>query len=198
MLAATTEGGSGGRPPVPDDELPGLFGYLTEIPKPIIAAVNGVAAGGGFLLAIKCDLRIASTDAAFTSIFTKRGLIAEHGATWFLPRQIGTAAALDLLWSSRKIGADEALRLGLVQQVVAPEELLDTARAYIADLAANVAPQALADTKRLVYSHGGTALRDALIEADEATWAAVGRPDAKEGALSLLEKRAPNFQRVGG
>ena len=120
QLARTTEGGSSGRPPVPDDEMPGLFGYLTDIPKPIIAAVNGVTAGGGFLLAAKCDLRFASTAAAFTTIFTKRGLIAEHGLTWFLPRQIGTGAALDLMWSSRKIDADEALRLGLVQQVVAP------------------------------------------------------------------------------
>jgi enoyl-CoA hydratase/carnithine racemase len=197
VLAKTTEGGSAGRPAVSEDELPGLFGYFTDVPKPIIAAVNGVTAGGGFVLATKCDLRFASTQAAFTSVFTKRGLIAEHGTTWILPRLIGTGAALDLLWSSRKIDAEEALRLGLVQQVVAPEDLLDTARAYVADLAANVAPKALADTKRLVYSHGGLGLRPALLEADEATWAAVGRPDAREGAVSLLERRAPNFERVG-
>jgi enoyl-CoA hydratase/carnithine racemase len=197
VLAKTTEGGSSGRPAVADDEMPGLFGYFTEVPKPIIAAVNGVTAGGGFVLATKCDLRFASTEAAFTSVFTKRGLIAEHGTTWILPRLIGTGAALDLLWSSRKIGAEEALRLGLVQQVVAPDELLATASAYVADLAANVAPKALADTKRLVYSHGGLALRPALVEADEATWAAVGRPDAREGAMSLLERRPPSFERVG-
>ena len=197
VLAKTTEGGSAGRPPVSDDELPGLFSYFTQQPKPIIAAVNGVTAGGGFVLATKCDLRFASTNAAFTSVFTKRGLIAEHGTTWILPRLIGTGAALDLLWSSRKIDADEALRLGLVQQVVAPDELLDTARAYVVDLAANVAPKALADTKRLVYSHGGLGLRPALLEADEATWEAVGRPDAREGAVSLLERRAPDFERIG-
>ncbi len=198
VLAKTTEGGSAGRPAVADDEMPGLFGYFTEIPKPIIAAVNGVTAGGGFVLATKCDLRFASTEAAFTSVFTKRGLIAEHGTTWILPRLIGTGAALDLLWSSRKIDAEESLRLGLVQQVVAPDALLDTAKAYVADLAANVAPKALADTKRLVYSGGGLGLRPALVEADEATWIAVGRPDAREGAMSLLERRAPNFERVGG
>lgn len=197
QLARTTEGGSSGRPPAPDGEMPGLFGYLTDIPKPIIAAVNGVTAGGGFLLAAKCDLRFASTDAAFTTVFTKRGLIAEHGLTWFLPRQIGTGAALDLMWSSRKIGAEEASRLGFVQQVVAPDELLATARTYIADLAVNVAPHALADTKRLVYAHGGMDLRAAVVDADEATWAAVGRPDAKEGAMSLLERRAPHFERLG-
>jgi enoyl-CoA hydratase/carnithine racemase len=198
VLKATTEGGSAGRPAVRDDELPGLFSYFTEQPKPIIAAVNGVTAGGGFVLATMCDLRFASTNAAFTSVFTKRGLIAEHGTTWTLPRQIGTGAALDLLWSSRKIGAEEALQLGLVQRVVEPDELLPTAIGYVADLAANVAPAAIADTKRLVYSHGGLPLRPALLEADEATWAAVGRPDAREGAMSLLERRPPNFTRVGG
>lgn len=195
-LAATTSGGGSGRPAL-TDQLPGLFSYLLEVPKPIIAAVNGVAAGGGFVLAAKCDLRFASTNAAFTTIFTKRGLIAEHGMTWLVPRLVGTGAALDLLWSSRKIGADEALRLGLVQQVVEPDALLDTARAYIADLAANVAPRAIADTKRLVYAHGGLGVREAFVEADDATWAAVGRPDAREGAMSLLERRAPSFERVG-
>ena len=151
VLAKTTEGGSGGRPPVDEHVLPGLFSYFTQQPKPIVAAVNGVTAGGGFVLATMCDLRFASTDAAFTAVFTKRGLIAEHGTTWILPRLIGTGAALDLLWSSRKIGAEEALQLGLVQRVVAPDELLPLATGYVADLAANVAPKALADTKRLVY-----------------------------------------------
>ena len=197
VLAATTQGTAGDAPAVADDELPGLFNYLMQQPKPIIAAVNGVAAGGGFLLAAMCDLRFASTGATLISIFTKRGLIAEHGLTWLLPRQIGIGAALDVLWSSRKIGADEALRLGLVQQVVAPDELLDTTRAYVADLAANVAPKAIAETKRLVYAHGGEAMRAALVEASQATIAAVGRPDAREGAAALVEKRAPKFERVG-
>ena len=131
VLAATTAVGSSGRPPVADDELPGLFSYFTEQPKPIIAAVNGVVAGGGFVLASMCDLRFASTAAAFTAVFTKRGLIAEHGTTWILPRLVGTGAALDLLWSSRRFDADEALRLGFVQQVVAPDDLLDVARRYV-------------------------------------------------------------------
>jgi enoyl-CoA hydratase/carnithine racemase len=198
VLAKTTEGGSSGRPPVAEDELPGLFGYFNDVPKPIIAAVNGVTAGGGFVLATKCDLRFASTAAAFTAVFTKRGLIAEHGMTWILPRLVGTGHALDLLWSSRKIDAEEAYRIGLVERVVPPDQLLDTARAYVVELAENVAPKALADTKRLVYAHGGKMLRDALVEADEATWAAVGRPDAREGAMALLERRPPRFERIGG
>jgi enoyl-CoA hydratase/carnithine racemase len=198
VLAATTEGRSGGRPAVSDDELPGLFSYFTQQPKPIIAAVNGVTAGGGFVLAAMSDLRFASTQAAFTVVFSKRGLVAEHGTTWLLPRQVGLGAALDLLWSSRKIDAAEAYRIGLVERVVEPAELLPTARAYIEDLAANVSPASIADTKRMVYAHVGGALRPSLLDADEATWAAVGRPDAREGAQSLLERRPPRFERLGG
>jgi enoyl-CoA hydratase/carnithine racemase len=197
VLASTTEGAGGERPAVAEDQLPGLFSYLTQQPKPIIAAVNGVVAGGGFVLASMCDLRFASTQAAFTVVFSKRGLIAEHGITWLLPRQVGIGAALDLMWSSRKIDATEALRIGLVQQVVEPDQLLTAARTYVEDLAANVSPASLADTKRLVYAHGGSAMRPALVEADEATWNAVTRPDAREGARSLLERRPPSFDRLG-
>jgi len=197
VLAATTEGRSEGRPAVSEAELPGLFSFFTEQPKPIIAAVNGVAAGGGFVLAVKCDLRFASTQAAFTVVFSKRGLVAEHGTTWLLPRQVGLGDALDLMWSSRKIDAAEAERIRLVQRVVEPDELLPAARAYIEDLAANVSPASLADTKRMAYAHSGLELRPALIDADEATWAAVGRTDAREGAHSLLERRPPAFDRLG-
>ena len=118
VLAATTEGRTEGRPSVTEDQLPGLFSYFTQQPKPIIAAVNGVTAGGGFVLSAMSDLRFASTAAAFTVVFSKRGLVAEHGTTWLLPRQIGLGAALDLAWSSRKIDAAEAYRIGLVERVV--------------------------------------------------------------------------------
>ena len=86
----------------PEDELPGLFSYLLEIPKPIIAAINGVAAGGGLILALMSDLRFASRDAALTTVFLKRGLVAEHGSSWLLPRLVGVSRALDLLWMSDK------------------------------------------------------------------------------------------------
>ena len=197
VLAATTTAGSSARRPIGEDELPGLFSYFLQQPKPIIAAVNGVVAGGGFVLAAMCDLRFASTDASFTTVFSKRGLIAEHGTTWILPRLVGTGAALDLLWSSRRFDAEEAARLGLVQQVVAPADLLDTARRYVIELAENVSPAAIADNKRLVYAHGGCDVRTALVEADEATWAAIDRPDAAEGATALVERRPPRFPRLG-
>jgi enoyl-CoA hydratase/carnithine racemase len=195
VLQQTTTTGSSSRPKT--DDVPGLFTWLLSIPKPIISAVNGVAAGGGFVLTVMSDLRIASTNGSFTSIFSKRGLIAEHGTTWIVPRLIGTGAALDLLWSSRKIDGTEAHRIGLVQQVVEPDDLLAACRRYIVDLAENVSPASLADTKRLVYTGFGVPYPDALQEIDGVQYAALDRVDAKEGAAALIEKRAPAFSRLG-
>ena len=194
MDTATT--GSSSRPRT--SGVPGMFTWLLSAPKPVVAAVNGVAAGGGFVLATMSDIRIASESASFTVVFSKRGLIAEHGTTWILPRLIGTGAALDLLWSSRRIDATEAMRLGLVQQVVTPDRLLDATREYLADLAANVSPASMADTKRLVYGQLGVGYPEALQETDEVQYAALDRFDAKEGAAALIEKRAPSFPRLGG
>jgi enoyl-CoA hydratase/carnithine racemase len=195
VLGATTTAGSSSRPKT--DEIPGLFTWLLAIPKPIIAAVNGVAAGGGFVLAVMADIRIASTSGSFTSIFSKRGLIAEHGTTWIVPRLIGAGAALDLLWTSRTIDAAEAYRLGLVQRVVEHDDLVAAARHYIVDLTENVSPASLADTKRLVYRHLGVGYEDALREVDDVQYAALDRVDAKEGAAALLERRRPTFPRLG-
>ena len=170
---------------------------MTGMDLPIIAAVNGVAAGGGFVLAAKCDLRFASVDASFVTIFSKRGLIAEHGLTWLLPRQIGTGDALDLLWSSRRIDAAEAHRVGLVQAVVPADELVDHAIAYVHDLAEHVSPTSLAVTKRLVYGQLGADMAEAFTQADDATWEGVEHPDATEGARAYIERRPPRFERVG-
>ncbi|MFV0524043.1 MAG: enoyl-CoA hydratase-related protein [Acidimicrobiales bacterium] len=207
-LAAFAETGSAGRgggdtgdgadhPAPGEDHLHGLFSYLIQQPKPIIAAINGVAAGGGFVLAAKCDLRFASTAASFTTVFSKRGLIAEHGTTWLMPRMVGVGDALDLLWSSRRIDATEAHRIGLVQRVVPADELVSDAVAYVDDLTANVSPASLADTKRLTYRHLGLDHTTAFEEADVAGWAAMDRPDAREGVASLIERRPPAFERLG-
>lgn len=195
VLQQTATAGSSTRPTT--DDVPGLFTWLLSVPKPVISAVNGVAAGGGFVLTVMSDLRIASTNAAFTTIFSKRGLIAEHGTTWIVPRLLGAGAALDLLWSSRKIDAAEAHRIGLVQQVVETDDLLAAARRYVVDLAENVSPASIADTKRLVYAHLGIGYPDALRETDEVQYAALDRIDAKEGAAALMEKRAAQFPRLG-
>ncbi|MBT4493782.1 MAG: enoyl-CoA hydratase [Gammaproteobacteria bacterium] len=179
------------------DDLPGIFSYLLEVPKPVVAAINGVAAGGGLILALMSDIRIASTKAAMTTVFLKRGLIAEHGSSWILPRLVGTGRALDLLWASDKIDAEEALRLGLVDRLVEPDQLVADAVAYIEKLAVTSAPAAIAETKRLVYGHLGKGYREALEEANVSQSEFVARDDAREGAMALLEKRAPEFRRLG-
>ena len=199
LRETTSDGGASRRPSgQAGPDLPGMFSYFIETPKPIIAAVNGVAAGGGLVLAAMADVRIASREARFTTTFLKRGLIAEHGTSWNLPRMLGPGRALDLLWTSRMVDADEAERIGLVEYVVEPAELMAFSREYVATIARDAAPMTVADTKRLVYGHMGVDYRDALAEGDRVQWDAVARPDAKEGARALLEKRAPKFERLGG
>jgi enoyl-CoA hydratase/carnithine racemase len=193
---------SGATPEEPEtgdaDELPALFGYLLRIPKPVIAAINGVAAGGGFVLAMMCDLRFASDDSSFTTAFSKRGLIAEHGTSWLLPRLVGTSSALDLLWSARRIDSDEALRIGFVDRVVPRARLLDEVRAYVRELAANVSPRSLAVIKSQIYRHWSLSMESALDDADQLMKQALGHPDAAEGVASFIERRSPRFQRYKG
>ncbi len=197
QLVRTTSGeGPSGAATNPDD-LPGMFSYLLRVPKPVIAAVNGVAAGGGLILALMSDLRIASRNASFVTIFLKRGLIAEHGSSWLLPRLVGVGRALDLLWTNDRIDAETAHRIGLVEHLADPDALIDTAREHVQRIAASSAPAAIAETKRLVYAHLGTGYAQALREADEAQWKFVTAPDAQEGAKALIEKRPARFGRLG-
>ena len=205
LAAVTQESRSGAptgarsnAPPPNPDALPGIFSYLLDVPKPVIAAINGVSAGGGLILALMSDIRIASRSASFTTVFLKRGLIAEHGVSWILPRLVGTGRALDLLWMSDKIDADEALALGLVDKVVEPDQLIANACDYVKRLAVTSAPAAVAATKRLVYKHLGVGYVDALREAEVIQNQFVAAPDAAEGAAALIEKRAPRFKRLGG
>ncbi len=201
-LARSAKAGSSvdGQPAsaVPDDELPALFSYLLRVSKPVIAAVNGVAAGGGFVLAMMCDLRFAAQGASFTTAFSKRGLIAEHGTSWLLPRLVGTSRALDLLWSSRRIDAAEALRMGFVDRIVPGERLLDEAGSYLRDLAANVSPRSLAVMKSQIYRHLSAGLEPAIRESDKFMREALTHPDATEGVASFLERRPPRFARWPG
>jgi enoyl-CoA hydratase/carnithine racemase len=200
VLRQTTEAGqserSGGE--AASRDLPGIFSYLPMVSKPVISAVNGVAAGAGFVLAMMSDLRFGADVASFTTIFSKRGLIAEHGTSWLLPRLVGPSRALDLLWSSRRIQADEALRIGLLDRVVPAAELLDAVVAYVDDLAANISPGAIAVMKSQVYRHLSAAMEPALADADRLTQAQLKHPDAREGAMALIERRAPKFQPWSG
>jgi enoyl-CoA hydratase/carnithine racemase len=173
---------------------PGMFSYLPLISKPVISAVNGVAAGGGFVLAMMSDLRFGSESASFTTVFSKRGLIAEHGTSWVLPRLVGPSRALDLLWSSRRVNSDEALRIGLLDRVVPQDALLEAVVAYVHELAAQISPSAIAVMKSQVWRHLSEPMLPALADADRLTQAQLKHPDAYEGAMSLIERRAPNFQ----
>src|SRR5262247_4353699 len=133
---------------------------MRDAPQPIIAAINGAAAGAGFNLALGCDIRIASTAAKFSQAFVKRGLHPDWGGTYFLPRIVGTAKACELTWTGEVIDAQEALRLGIVSKVVAPEELMSTAQSLARAIAAGP-PTAIRLAKRGLYHSEETDLRGA-------------------------------------
>lgn len=169
---------------------------ITQISKPVIAAVNGAAAGLGLVQALMCDIRFAADTAKFTCAFSKRGLIAEYGISWVLPRLVGQANALDLLMSSRIVLAKEAQELGMVNRVVPADQLMDVVMAYAADLAQNVSPSSMSVMKRQVYGDYmkdvDTASKDALVLMGQS----FGRPDFKEGVQSFVQKRQADFPPV--
>jgi enoyl-CoA hydratase/carnithine racemase len=192
--AAPGAGAGGGGTGAVRRDPPGVFSYLPQVSKPVIAAVNGVAAGAGFILAMMSDLRFGSDAASFTTVFSKRGLIAEHGASWLLPRLLGPARALDLLWSSRRIDAAEALRIGFLDRLTPAEELIDAVVAYADDLAAQISPRAIAIIKSQVYRHLSDAMLPSLEDSHRLMEETLKHPDAAEGAMALIERRAPRFQ----
>ena len=165
-----------------------------SVPKPVIAAVNGACAGIGMVQALMCDIRFAAAGAKFTTAFSRRGLIAEYGMSWVLPRLVGTSRAMDLLFSGRVFLAEEAAAMGLVSDVVPAEHLLDHALAYAADLAVNASPTSMAVMKQQVYADQTRGLVEATDDAIELMKASLRRPDFKEGVASFLAKRPPAFQ----
>jgi len=173
------------------------YAWLMAVRKPIIAAVNGPCAGLGFAIALLCDLRFAAESAVFTSAFANRGLIAEHGTSWILPRLVGPSNALDIMWTGRKFDAAEAYRLGVVNRVVADGELLEAARSYLVDLTSRSSPTSLMIMKQQIYRHLMQPVGEALRESDRLMAESISRPDFKEGVASYLEKRPPRFERVG-
>jgi enoyl-CoA hydratase/carnithine racemase len=167
--------------------------HTTTIPKPVIAAINGACAGIGLCQAMMCDLRFAAAGAKFTTAFARRGLIAEHGSSWILPRLVGPARALDLLMSGRVFLAEEAAQLGLVNEVVAPEQLLDRTLGYAADLAANSSPASMAVMKQQVYADYGVGVEEATNRSLPLMAASLRADDFREGVKSFVEKRPPSF-----
>ena len=165
---------------------------MRGLPKPIVAAINGVAAGAGASLALASDIRIASETASFALAFGRVGLVPDSGATWFLPRLVGSARASELALLNDPVSAPDALRLGLVGRVVAADQLAAEAKAIAARLAAG-APKAIALTKRALDAAWDHDL-DATLEYEAHLQDLAGRTkDHAEGMAAFIEKRQPRF-----
>lgn len=172
------------------------FTYLMTIRKPVIAAVNGACAGLGLSIALLCDLRFAADTAKFVTSFSQRGLVAEHGQSWILPRVVGPSRALDLFWSSRRVMADEAKEIGMVDRVFPPDQLLEKTIAYVNELASSAAPNSLMIMKQQVYRHMNMSLGDAMRETNVLMDDSIVKDDFKEGVASFMEKRPPRFAKI--
>ena len=166
---------------------------MRDCPKPVIAAVNGAAAGAGMNVALACDMRIASSAAKFSQAFVKRGLAPDWGGSYFLPRVVGTAKACELIFTGDSIDAAEALRLGIVNAVVAPEELMAETYKLARKIAAGP-PVAIHISKRAIYHNQDVDLRAALEFETFAQGICRDTEDAKEGVKAFVEKRAPVFR----
>lgn len=171
----------------------GRFGYLMSIRKPIIAAINGPCAGIGLVFTLYCDLRFAASEAKFTTAFAQRGLIAEHGISWLLPRITGTSNALDILFSARKFTAEEAGRINLVNRVISQENFMATVMDYARMLANTVSPRSMAVMKAQIWKALYQDLNDAIAVGDAEMQKSFSTEDFKEGVAHFVEKRAPHF-----
>jgi enoyl-CoA hydratase/carnithine racemase len=167
--------------------------YFPAVKKPIIAAVNGPVAGMGLAIILFCDLRFAADSAAFVTAFSRRGLIAEHGISWMLPKLVGHSRAMDLLLSSRKVAAEEAYRIGLADRVFPTNELMAETRAYAKELADFVSPRSTRVIKRQLWDALLTGLSENLADADREMALSLKGDDFKEGVAHFLEKRPPRF-----
>jgi enoyl-CoA hydratase/carnithine racemase len=182
-----------------DDAAAGLLGrprprtFPLTVRKPMIAAINGAAAGLGLVEALYCDVRFATPGAKLTTAFARRGLVAEYGIAWLLPRLVGYSAALDLLLSGRVVVGEEALRLRLVDRLSEPDRLLGDAVAYAHELATNSSPWSMATIKAQVQADLERSFTDAVADAEQLMLASFGQPDVQEGVSSYLEQRAPEF-----
>jgi enoyl-CoA hydratase/carnithine racemase len=169
------------------------YSYFPSIPKPIIAAINGPCAGLGLIMALYCDMRFAAENAVFTTAFAARGLIAEHGISWLLPKLVGMPHAMDLLLSARKIRAPEALAMGMVNRVIADATLLAETRTYARLLAETVSPRSTAVMKRQLWDAQFQTLAEATAVANHDMELSFASADFKEGVAHYVEKRAPRF-----
>jgi enoyl-CoA hydratase/carnithine racemase len=169
------------------------YSYFAGTNTPIIAALNGATAGLGLVLALYADIRFASENAVFATAFAQRGLIAEHGIAWILSRIAGQANAADLLFSSRKFYAAEALRMGIVSRVLPKEQLLEETLSYARLIAETVSPRSVRVMKRQIWESNFQTLGEAIAYANEEMWHSFQQPDFDEGVAHFVEKRKPRF-----
>jgi enoyl-CoA hydratase/carnithine racemase len=169
------------------------FAYHFGLTTPVIAAINGPAAGVGLVLACYCDLRFAVRGAKLTTSHGKLNLPVEYGLSWVLPRLIGLGRALDLLLSSRIVLAEEAVELGLVNRVYDSDELLPRVYDYAIELAQRIAPRSLRETKRQVYIDQLRDVGASVVEAEKLLEEMMTEADFAEGVRALTEKRPPEF-----
>lgn len=177
----------------PHSDYLGRYSYFPSIPKPIIGAINGPAVGLGMIMAMFCDVRLASDTAKIGAPFTRLGLVAEHGISWLLPRLVGLSNALDLLFTAQPVNAEEARRIGLVSHVYAAADFRAKVTEYAGHLAKNVSPRALRITKAQVYSDQYRTLDEATLIADEEMDKSLATEDFREGINHFLEKRQARF-----
>ncbi len=179
------------------NELPQAFSYryayFPTVPKPIIAALNGATAGLGLVMSLYADMRFASDAAVFTTAFARRGLIAEHGIDWILPRVVGLPNALDLLLSARKVTAEEALQMGLVSKVFPRDSFMSEVRTYALELANMVSPRSIRVMKNQLFRAQNLDFGDSLHASIKDLVESFTSEDFKEGVAHFVEKRAPNF-----
>lgn len=169
------------------------YAYFPAIGKPVICAINGAAAGLGLIFALYSDMRFASDKAVFSTAFAKRGLIAEHGIAWILPRVVGPGYAADLLFSSRKVGIEEAIQMRLVDRVIPAEHLMDEVISYANDVAMNVSPRSVRVMKRQLSAAPFQSLSEAITLANHEMFESLQSADFKEGVSHFIERRPAKF-----
>ncbi|WP_416898420.1 MAG: enoyl-CoA hydratase-related protein [Minwuia sp.] len=203
-LSNTAAGGAREAEPLPVDgaieggiDLPAgyaaKYAWMTTVPKPVIAAVNGAAVGVGLVMALYSDYRICAAEAKLGTAFARRGLVAEYGLAWLLPRIVGPSKALDLLYSARLVKGDEAERMGLVDRAVPAGDVLGEAQAYAKMLAEEVSPRSTRVIKGLVWRSLIQSMDEAQDDSLAEMQTALKSDDFKEGIAAWQEKRAPRF-----
>jgi enoyl-CoA hydratase/carnithine racemase len=169
------------------------YAYFPAIRKPIICAINGAAAGLGLVFALYSDMRFASDKAVFATAFAKRGLIAEHGMAWILPRVVGPGHAADLLFSARKIGIEEAQQMRLVDRVIPADRLIEETISYADALATQASPRSIKVMKRQLAEAPFQTLSEAVSLANHEMFKSIQSDDFKEGVAHFMERRPARF-----